>query len=338
MATSHRRKKRPATASRKTKIGTTSGKKTTTRKKKRRVVQAPTPYVCSKCDYREEEDSEDLPDPNRFLWSDKKPKAEWRRCPNDGGLGRAYLVDSEVMRVRIRLPLEHVSPVVRVCTPGWPKRISGRLVLWPLVSLSEMQREAYLEDYLEAHGPDDTIDVSHVTGKGRFGTDWNVMCSKAMSSIRPSYQRTIDDWRRRIGVLRRQWPRSRRRLHFRIADVIDPTWGLVSADNDRTIYVGVDLRLAVEAQLKEAQQRLLELRRYLYRFTQKVLPRDRSENLWRDIYIVLLLEIEGNSVAEIGEEVFPKHKRKSREYNVRQIIRKMKKALDTAGVRSLLDG
>ena len=61
---------------------------------------------------------------------------------------------------------------------------------------------------------------------------------------------------------------------------------------------------------------------------------DRSENIWRDIYIYLLSEAEGKSVAEIAEEVFGRNTR-SQQLNVRQITRKVRATAEAAGIRSL---
>ena len=336
MDSSHRRKKEPSAKATKSRPPTISSERAGGTQQ-----HSPEPssvYKCGRCGHREELASDDFLDPHHSFWATKKPKAEWWRCPNDGGPIDGYLVDVDAQSMRIRYELGH-RPRVCVCTPGWPIRFAGKLQVMPLLSLSQLHCEAYLEDYLDGYGPDERINLGHVTGMGTFNPHWQINRRDKRWQMDPSLQRTtLDEWRRKIDILRERWHFSQRRIPFEIARILGPRLGSDADTSDQVVYVGVDLRFALEGQLKEAQQHLQEIRRYLYQFTQKPPSRDRRTTLWRDIYILLLSEIEGNSVSEIGEEVFPRHTRKSREHNVRQIIRKLKKILKAAGRTSLLDG
>jgi hypothetical protein len=217
--------------------------------------------------------------------------------------------------------------MVRACTP-WvvlKRDGDGSVSVGGLKSHDQIWREIKLEQYLASHGPDEDIDLQRLhDATTMFGSILGgIRCHRSKNAWLASYIHSghEDEWsnRARKLVVARRYDAIWYRLD-KLAAALEPRFRFGQSAWNRILHIPIDMSRPIEEQLERARPRLTQARDYLYRYTRKGPPRDRTRTVWRDVYAFLLAEISGRSVSEIGQEVFPAEDKRSREAKVRMIL------------------
>jgi|GEM_PF-7073615 hypothetical protein len=198
---------------------------------------------------------------------------------------------------------------------------------------SEIYREIILKEYLESHLPDKEIDLQHLRDAELISNNPRLYHVKNLWLLSFRRSRLFDDWARKAKrlVYEAGHPDTDM-LVEKLASALDSRLDIFHPAWSRVLHVPFDLSLPIRDQLEHINSTLTGIRNYLYRFTTQPPPRDRIEFVWRDTYVFLRSALQGSSVAEIAEEVFPSDRKESRQVKVRQILRKVNLAVKKARI------
>jgi len=299
------------------------------------VVQEP--YVCSNCGYCTDVKDPCWPDPSIPVWDPKGKKREecWMLCPEDGAPEVSVLTSPDRRAQRWRYGFEFPGGTIHACTPFvvLSRKPDGSCSLGAVMEAAEVIREIKLKQYLESHSPDKEIDLQHLRDAELISNNPHCYRVKDLWLLSLRRSRSYDDWARKAMKLVYEAGRPDTDLLVdKLAAALDPRLDIFRPAWSRILHIPVDLSQPIGTQLERINPALTEIRDYLYRFTTQPPPRDRIEFIWRDVYIFLLAQLAGKSIAQIAEEIFPDAHRKTRYDKVDLIVRKVQKAADRAGV------
>ena len=295
-------------------------------------------YACSKCGFQANLPDPDWHDPALPVWSKRgAPPAEcYELCPEDGP-DDAWLIEPNSRSFRERQTYDLPTGPVRACIPTMVlRRINGRVTAGPVIGIAEVWRDLYRCDYLKRHGFDHRINLQRAVEARNLISDWHVgRLTGAWGLALPLGKGMFldDDWLRRIDVLRARDPKAKALSPSMLASALHADPKSHEDALARTLFIPVDLEQAVGPQLRERGAQAVEIQKYLYRFTKKAPSRDRDDNLWRDLYIYYLRETTSKTIAQIAEEVFAGHEQNSAIAKVKQILRRVRRAIAKAGLR-----
>jgi len=276
----------------------------------------------------------DWSDPQVPVWDPRGKRIEdrWDSCPQDGGPERAFLCSPDHRSERYRLPYKLGERTVRACTPCvlQERSADGSLRVGPLMSHDQIRREITLKEYLNTHGPDETLNLQRLADAN--DPDGAPSCYTVNDAWLLAHRGHIeyDSWFSKIRMLLDTTNRAD--LYDSLDDLVahlDPffqprlNWGCV-------LHVPINMTKPIEAQLERLRPYLVEARDYLYRFTRKAPPRDKSRTTFRDLYIYLLATVAGWHSSRIADEVFPTERKRERRLKVTQVIRTVARAARTA--------
>lgn len=257
----------------------------------------------------------------------------WNLCPNDEGPEHTWLIAPDTRSQRYRVAFRSGERTIRACTPVVlrSRTPDGSLSVGSVMGEDQIWREIRLKEHLEAHGPDEAISLQRLAdASDRIG---QLRCYRVNDAWLLAYRGHIpyDAWFNRIlSLLHSHERRDLFNTLDRLVDQIDP---LLSSRLhwDRVLHVPVDMTKPIEGQLARIRSYLVEAREYLYQYTRKSPPRDKTRTTWRDVYIYLLAGVADWHPSKIAEKVFPKEGRRSRQLKAAQIIRMVDRAAKAVG-------
>ncbi len=291
------------------------------------------PYICRKCGCRSDVKFDWFnPDVDTWNLDDRDPEESIMLCPKDGP-DTASLTEPTGRYKRYRETYSILGRKVRACAPYMGLQPSELSKVGSVIGSDEVLRVLYLRRYLKKHGPDSTIDLDRITDADPEGHAFRLQKVRGAWFRALDQVDTLDEW---YGKLLEVWPDKPTELAkvspADIARTLDSRFMRSDDPRQRVLYVPFDLAEPIEEQIKAAQSEMIRIRDYLAQFLAGPLSRSRSRTLWRDIYLYALADWQQRSVAEIGKIVFPNEKQKSREKKVGERVRKVRSALEKAGI------
>ena len=294
------------------------------------------PYVCSNCGFGAVDADPNWHDPKAPVSqaNGKKPRGCFERCPENEGPDSGTLLHPKRWFSRTRATYPVGTKRIRACIPTMLyERTSRRLGARPLTTPGVVERELHLDEYLASHGPDERIDLKHAESRAFIIDEWHVHRGKSGNwqiPMRLGKGFKLDEWGFKISDLRRVNVKARGMRDTGMASVLVDTPRSLEEVKERMLYVPFDLGRALDDQLERARTRLREIQLYVHRFTGKGVSKDKRGNLWRDMYIYYLRETTPKTISEIAREVFPDQDKDSASYNVKQILRRVRRTLTAA--------
>jgi hypothetical protein len=204
---------------------------------------------------------------------------------------------------------------------------TGRVSVGCTLSHEQIWREIRLREHLQRNTPEKGIDIQHLRDAALIPS--RLRCVRSGDRWFASYGHATkyDEWANKAFRFLVQGKHKALSSRLQeLAGTLDPRLAHSAELSRQVLYVPINLGLPIERQLAALQLELQEARKYLYRFTASGPTRDRMRTVWRDVYAFILREVGGRTIAEIGEELFPREVKETREAKVTSILTRVRTA------------